>query len=133
MTMVLLALLAAAPAPAPTQAKTPQQGEPVFDPYHAEKSIEIGTFYMKKKNYDAAIERFRDALRYKPGFAKPHRLIGECFEKKGELRLAIDSYGKYLETLPQAEDAEKIHQKISKLEKRLEQLRRRDKRTTPGR
>ena len=39
----------------------PSLPEPVFDPLHASKSLEVGTFYMKSGNYDAAIDRFKDA------------------------------------------------------------------------
>src|ERR1700694_4206141 len=46
------------PAPAPAPA------EPVYDPLRADKSVEIGTFYLKRGNYDAAIERFQDATRF---------------------------------------------------------------------
>jgi outer membrane protein assembly factor BamD (BamD/ComL family) len=31
--------------------------EIAYDPYKAEKSLEVGRFYLKKKNYDAAIGR----------------------------------------------------------------------------
>ena len=33
-----------------------------FDPHRAAKDIEVGDFYFKKKNYGAALERYREAL-----------------------------------------------------------------------
>lgn len=101
-----------------------------YDPYRAEKNLEIGMFYLKKKNYDAAIERFQESIRYKPNFARPHRLIAEAYEKKGEKAEAVNYYQKYLEILPQAEDAAKVRRRIEKLTRELERQRARRKRSS---
>src|SRR5689334_11249426 len=89
--------------PAPTAPSEP--AAPVFDPLHAEKSVEIGTFYLKKGNYDAAIDRFMDATRFQPKLAAPWKLLGEAYEKKHDNGAAADSYKKYLELFSSAEDA----------------------------
>ena len=78
--LLLIVLLAGGSAPAQKKPQKNSQPESVFEPFKAEKSVEIGMFYLKKKNYDAAIDRFQDALRYKPGFARPHLLLGKAFE-----------------------------------------------------
>ena len=104
--------------------REPKQ-EPAFDPYHAEKSVEIGEFYMKKGNYDAAIDRFLDAVRYKPRFAKPYLLMGEAYEKKGDKAEAVKAYRKYLEILPSGEDAGKVRRRIEKLTRDLARDKRR--------
>lgn len=93
--------------------------ETPFDPLRAEKSIEVGLYYLKRRNYYAAIERFRDAIRYKPNFALPRRLLGETYEKLGEKAEALKSYEEYLKILPAAEDAEKVQKKIEKLKRSL--------------
>src|ERR1700674_5126704 len=95
--------------------------EPVFDPLHAEKSIEVGTFYLKKGNYDAAIDRFMDATHFQPKLARPWRLLGETYEKKHDNVSAIDSYEKYLEILPSAVDAAKVKKRIAVLEEKAGQ------------
>jgi len=104
------------------------QEEAPFDPYKAEKNVEVGLFYFKKKNYDAAIERFKDAIRYKPNFARAHLLLGQCYEKKRDRKEAIVWYQKYLEILPSAEDAENIRKRIQKLTREIEQEEARRKR-----
>src|SRR5271169_2976020 len=47
------------PPPPPTEDSTPDPpaapSGPVFDPLHAERSIDIGRFYLNKGSYDAAI------------------------------------------------------------------------------
>lgn len=90
-----------------------------FNPFLAYKNLEVGQFYLKKKNYDAAIERFLEALRHKPNFAQAHRRLGQAYEKKKEHADALEHYKKYLEILPAAEDAEKIRKRITRLEREL--------------
>lgn len=112
---VMLFLLLGAARPARAQEDV---GE-MYNPFLAEKNLEVGEFYLKKKNYDAAIERLLESIRHKPNFAKPHRLLGFAFEKKGELDDAILYYEKYLEILPQAEDAKEIRKKVEKLRRKV--------------
>jgi tetratricopeptide (TPR) repeat protein len=107
--------------PAPPAEVTPAPPEPVFDPLHAGKSIEVGTFYLKKGNYDAAIDRFMDATRFQPKLARPWRLLGETYEKKHDNASAIDSYKKYLEVLPGATDAARVKKRIAGLEEKIGQ------------
>ncbi len=89
--------------------------QPTWDPLRAEKDLEVGQFYMKKGDIDAAIDRFQDAAAAKPGFAIPYRYLGEAQEKKGQKREAIKSYTRYLDLYPHAEDKDKVRKKIDKL------------------
>jgi hypothetical protein len=94
---------------------------PVFDPLHAQRSLDIGTFYLKKGSYDAAIDRFIEASNYQPTLAMPWKLLGETYEKKREYAKAADAYNRYLRILPHAADAAKIQKTISELEERTAQ------------
>jgi len=89
--------------------------QPTWDPLRAEKDLEVGQFYLKKGDIDAAIDRFQDAAAAKPGFAIPYRYLGEAQEKRGDKREALKSYRRYLDLYPHAEDAKKIQKKIDKL------------------
>lgn len=93
--------------------------QPMWDPLRAEKDLEVGQFYMKKGDLDAAIDRFQDAILAKPGYAIPFRFLGEAQEKKGLKREAIKSYTRYLDLYPRAEDKEKIQKRIDKLWKEV--------------
>jgi tetratricopeptide (TPR) repeat protein len=86
----------------------------------AEKDLEVGQYYMRKGDLDAAIDRFQDATTAKPGFAIPFRFLGEAQEKKGLKKQAIKSYQRYLEMVPRADDADKVKKKIEKLYKVVE-------------
>ncbi len=113
-------LVCAAFVSLPLAAQTPAaQQETEFDPLKAEKNLEVGKYYLRRGNYDAAIDRLKDSIRYKSNYAEPHRLLGEAYEKKGEPEQAIRYYKKYLDLLPAAEDAEKIRERIEKLHKKL--------------
>jgi len=89
--------------------------QPSWDPLRAEKDIEVGQYYMRKGDVDAAIDRFQDATTAKPGYAVPFRYLGEAQEKKGLKKQAIASYSRYLDLYPHAEDGDKIRKKIDKL------------------
>ena len=97
---------------------TPDQ--PAWDPLRAEKDLEVGQYYMKKGDLDAAIDRFQDATAAKPGYAIPFRYLAEAQEKKGLKKQAIKSYQRYLDLYPHAEDGDKVRKKIEKLYKEVE-------------
>lgn len=94
--------------------------QPKWDPLRAEKDIDVGKYYMKKGDYDAAIDRFEDATDAKPGYAIPFLYLGECYEKKGKKKPAVKAYQRYLDLYPHAEDADKIRKKIEKLHEEID-------------
>jgi tetratricopeptide (TPR) repeat protein len=105
------------PAPPYTEPELPPApAVPVYDPLRAEKSVEIGAFYMKRGNYDADIERFQDATRFEPKLARPYSLLGEAYERKGEVDNALAAYRKYLQVYRTAPDRDKILKRIDRLE-----------------
>jgi tetratricopeptide (TPR) repeat protein len=121
-----------APAPPPKQEDKPKSkpnadstvqsapDQPKWDPLRAEKDIEVGKYYMKKGDIDAAIDRFEDAAAAKPGYAIPYRFLGECYEKKGKKKPAVKAYQRYLDLYPHAEDGDKIRKKIEKLHREID-------------
>jgi tetratricopeptide (TPR) repeat protein len=106
------------PPPPPPEEPAPPAA-PVFDPLHAAKSIEVGTFYMNQGKYDAAIDRFQEAAAYQPSLARPWELLGETYEKKHDPAKAIESYKKYLQIYPSAPDAGKVKQRIAALNQKV--------------
>jgi len=120
------------PAPSPPSKKAEpapaaEPDQPVWDPLRAEKAIEVGKFYMKKGDYDAAIDRFRDAAYYHPGYALPFKLLGEAQEKKGLKSEAVKSYEQYLKLYPHAEDREKVQKRIDKLYHELDRTKKKQR------
>lgn len=123
--LLQLVLAAALVAGAPLAARAQSDVGEMFNPYLAEKNLEVGEFYLKKKKYDAAIERFQESIKYKSNFARPHRLLGLCYEKKGDLEDAVEYYEKYLKILPSADDAEDVRKRIAKLKREIEKKKKR--------
>lgn len=71
-----------------------------WDPHKAAKDVEVGQWYLKLKNYRAALERFNSALGYKPDDAEAIYGLAETQEKLDLLSLADSNYRKYLGILP---------------------------------
>lgn len=86
------------------------------DPLHAKKSLEVGDFYMKKGEVDAAIDRYEEAARLDPKLARPYLLLGEAYEKKSDASSAVTAYRKYLEIYSTAPDRDRILKRIERLE-----------------
>jgi tetratricopeptide (TPR) repeat protein len=120
------------PAPPPKQEDTPKPKpnkdsavqsapeQPKWDPMRADKDIEVGKYYMRKGDIDAAIDRFEDATEAKPSYAIPYRFLGECYEKKGKKKPAVKAYQRYLDLYPHAEDGDKVRKKIEKLHQEID-------------
>ncbi len=102
---------------ATADAKTPPT--PAWDPLHANKSVEVGTFYMRKGDYDAAIDRFEEAARLQPGLAKPYLLLGEVYEKKNDPVSAVTAYRTYLKLYRTAPDRGRILERIERLQSKI--------------
>ena len=90
-------------------------GKSDYNPLDSEKDVEVGLFYMRKGDVDAAIPRFEDAIRLRDNYAEPRRLLGEAYEKKHDKANAVKYYKEYLQVYPAAPDAKKIQNKIDKL------------------
>jgi len=121
---LLMLWMAAAFLPAAAQAPGEDVSEfrvePEYDPLRANKSMEVGTYYLKRGNYDAAIDRFEEAARLQPNLARPYLKLGEAWEKKKDLPKAVAAYRKYLELYRTAPDGNKIRKRIEGLERRME-------------
>ncbi len=86
-----------------------------WDPHKAAKDVEVGDFYYKRKNYHAALERYKEALIYKPNDALANFRLAECLEKTGNSGEATTHYQEYLKILPHgplAPDAEKALERL---------------------
>jgi tetratricopeptide (TPR) repeat protein len=72
-----------------------------WSPLKAMKDIEVGDFYFKRKNYKAALERYKEALYYKDGDAVASFRLAVCQEKLGDKAEAKKYYEQYLKILPE--------------------------------
>jgi len=86
-----------------------------WNPHKAEKDIEVGDFYFRRKNYRAALDRYREALYYKNNDALATFRMAVCQEKLGETGEARKGYQDYLKILPQGPSAEEAHRALERL------------------
>jgi len=86
-----------------------------FDPHRALKDIEVGDFYFKKKNYGAALDRYREALFYKPNDALANFRMAQSLEKLGTFDEAAEHYQEYLRILPHGPLSAEAQKALEKL------------------
>ncbi len=87
-----------------------------YDPHRAEKDVEVGNYYLKQKNYRAALDRFHDALLYKPNDAEALYGLAVTQERLNLSDQAYKSYSKYVEVLPHGpmvKEAEEAMKRLS--------------------
>ena len=88
-----------------------------WNPMKALKDVEVGDFYFKRKNYKAALERYKEALFYKDNDAIASLRLAECQEKLGDKAEAKKYYEQYLKILPEGEFAKEANAGLERLEK----------------
>jgi len=88
-----------------------------YNPLKAMKDVEVGDYHFKRKNYPAAISRYREALAYKPHDAIATYALAQSLEKSGDQEGARDSYEDYLKTLPNGPSAAECRKALERLSK----------------
>jgi tetratricopeptide (TPR) repeat protein len=92
-----------------------------YNPMKAMKDVEVGDFYFKKENYNAAISRYREALEFKPHDAEATFKLAEALNKTGDTASARENYEAYLKILPKGPYAQKAREALSKLKQKTAQ------------
>jgi tetratricopeptide (TPR) repeat protein len=87
----------------------------LWDPHKAAKSVEVGDFYFKRRNYRAAEARYREALSYKDNDAIATFRLAVCLEKLDRPDDARAEYESYLRILPHGPQAEESQKAIDRL------------------
>jgi tetratricopeptide (TPR) repeat protein len=88
-----------------------------WNPMKALKDIEVGDFYFRRKNFRAALERYKEALYYKDNDAAASLRLAECQEKLGDKTEARKYYEQYLKILPEGPFAKDAHAALDRLGK----------------
>jgi tetratricopeptide (TPR) repeat protein len=88
------------------------------DPVQAKHCINIGNFYLKQKNYAAAIDRYLEALEYQPNSIRAYEALARAYEKNGEITKAKNTYKTFLDKNPDSPSSSDFRIKLAKLEKK---------------
>lgn len=86
----------------------------------ASKDVEIGDYYFRRKNYKAALDRYKEALYYKENDAIATYRLAVCQEKMGDKAEARKNFEQYLKILPQGPLAKEARASLDKLGKERE-------------
>lgn len=95
--------------------KTDVQEFRPWNPMKAMKAVEVGEYYFKRKNYRAALSRFKEALYYKDNDAVASFRLAQCQEKLGDKAEAQKYYQQYLKILPQGPFAKEAQSSLDRL------------------
>jgi tetratricopeptide (TPR) repeat protein len=88
-----------------------------WNPMKALKDIEVGNYYFNRKNYKAALDRYKEALYYKDGDAVASYRLAVCQEKLGDKEEAKKYYAQYLKVLPEGPLAKDAQASLDRLAK----------------
>ena len=103
-------------APPPADNSDVQEFHP-WNPLKAIKDIEVGDYYFKRKNYKAALDRYKEALYYKDKDAVASFRLAVCHEKLGDKTDARKYFEQYLKILPEGPNAKEAQASLAKLGK----------------
>ncbi len=90
-----------------------------FDPHKAMKDIEVGDYYFKRQNYRGALNRYQEALIYKPNDAEATLRVARTQDKLKEYEDARDNYAAYLKIIHDGKDADEARKAIERLSKEI--------------
>jgi tetratricopeptide (TPR) repeat protein len=126
--LLLLAALALGATALPLWSQGQKQPRPAPEepsPYHppaAWKSVEIGNYYLKRKNYPGALSRYQEAVQTDPHYPGGYLGMGKVYDKLGFKEKALEAYRQYLDLLPSTKDAleaKDVQKAIARLEREL--------------
>ncbi|HEY6253637.1 MAG TPA: tetratricopeptide repeat protein [Candidatus Angelobacter sp.] len=90
-----------------------------YDPHKSAKDVEVGRFYLKTRNYRAALDRFNEALLYKPRDAEATFFLAQTEEKVELYDRAYQNYRDYLAIIPEGQYAHESQDALKRLEPHL--------------
>lgn len=68
----------------------------VPDPEKAREHVEVGDFYYRRDNYEAAADRYREAILYGPKWPKGYEKLVQVLEKQRSFLKAIEVCEEFL-------------------------------------
>ena len=96
------------------EAETAKEPNPLL----AVKNVNIGNYYLKQKNYAAAIQRFLEAIEYQVDLIQAYEGLARAYEKNGEILKAVNAYKGFLKKNPDSPKASDFRSRIAKLERK---------------
>jgi len=97
-----------------------EQEEEIFthDPEKAKKNVEVGDFYLKKKNFKAAEQRYRTAIKYNTEWPAAYEKLVKLFERQGDFDSAIEVCYDFVDTNPSSKKAGSFEKKADQFKEK---------------
>jgi tetratricopeptide (TPR) repeat protein len=92
-----------------------------WNPHKSDKNVEVGDFYFRRQNYEAAESRYREALYWMDNNAIASFRLAEVLEQLGRNQEAVKYYRQYLSILPQGSESKSARNQIQKLANKPDQ------------
>lgn len=93
-------------------------GEPeVFEhnPAKARKYVEVGDFYSKRKKFEAAESRYRDAIRYDTTWHESYEKLIKLLEKQDRITDALEVCQTFIEANPESKKLKDFNKRAAAL------------------
>ncbi len=90
------------------------------DPVEAQRHIKVGDFYFKRKNFEAAEERYREAIKYFPRRPNAYLKLIHALEKTEKFEEALVVCREFIEANPEAPQVDQFQARIKELTARVD-------------
>ena len=90
----------------------------VPDPEKARQHVEVGDFYYHRDNYEAAANRYREAILYGPKWPKGYEKLIQVLEKRRSFLEAIEVCEEFLLKNNSSDQAERFEKWAKKLKEK---------------
>ena len=102
----------------PPQPPVELEGHSAYTPSGPAKCVEVGNFYLRRRDYRAAVSRFQEAIEAQSDYAPAYLGLGKTYDRMGLRQKALETYQRYLDLLPSDKDAENarnVHRAMARL------------------
>lgn len=89
-----------------------------YNPLKAEKSLNVGKYYMKQDKPEAAAGRFQAALAYKPDYPEACRWLARAYEKQKDYKKAAAVLLEFETKFPNSPAVPNLRKERLRLEKK---------------
>jgi tetratricopeptide (TPR) repeat protein len=84
----------------------------VLNPLESERNVKVGNYYMHRKKFIAAAQRYERATKYNPSSPEAFFKLGEAEEKLKHMDVARSCFRKVMQLAPESKIASEAKKKI---------------------
>ena len=89
------------------------------NPARSKENLDIGNTYFRRRNYDAAISRYIEAISWQENSIPAHDGLARAYERNGDIAKAIQTLEAVIEKNPDSSRNRGFQSRIANLRKKL--------------